>query len=203
MFGFFLIPIGTILLGKMITKNMPSAKGSLEFKLTFVTVAVSFLSILAVGADTQRAYGPGLYPNNLASADFFKEQKIEGPIFNNYNIGGYLIYNLYPDHRVFVDNRPEAYSVEFFLKVLEPMQSSQSFWEKTEEKYGFNAIYFHRGDKTTWGQPFLIKRIEDSTWTPVFVDDHTLILLKNNEKNKEVIDKFELPKDTFVVTKNQ
>jgi len=53
---------------------------------------------------------------------FFKENNLQGPIFNNYDIGGYLIFNLFPQEKVFVDNRPETYSSEFFQEDYIPMQ---------------------------------------------------------------------------------
>ena len=39
---------------------------------------------------------PGLSPYIQESALFFRHNNIEGPIFNNYDIGGYLIFNLFP-----------------------------------------------------------------------------------------------------------
>ena len=41
------------------------------------------------------AFGFNLEKNINSSAEFFKNTKISGPIFNNYDIGGYLIYHLY------------------------------------------------------------------------------------------------------------
>ena len=58
--------------------------------------------------------GIGLEEANSAAAEFFRKEKIQGPIFNNFDVAGYLVYHLYPDHRVFVDNRPEAYPCGLF-----------------------------------------------------------------------------------------
>ncbi|PIP87416.1 hypothetical protein COW81_00305, partial [Candidatus Campbellbacteria bacterium CG22_combo_CG10-13_8_21_14_all_36_13] len=58
------------------------------------------------------------------AVNFVLENDIQGNMFNNFDIGGYLIYRLYPDRKVFVDNRPEAYPAEFFEKVYKPMQES-------------------------------------------------------------------------------
>ena len=142
-------------------------------------------------------FGIGLRDNVNKSGEFFIQNNIKGPIFNNYDIGGYLIYYLDGKEKVFVDNRPEAYSVEFFTKTYVPMQENEQTWKEMDQKYNFNAIYFYRHDATPWAQPFLIQRIEDSGWMPVFVDDYTLILVKNNEQNKDIIDKYRLPKSMF------
>lgn len=141
--------------------------------------------------------GLGLIENVNRSADFIKKYNLQGPIFNNYDIGGYFIYHLFPDQRVFVDNRPEAYSVDFFKKIYEPMQESEDKWKELSENFGINCIYFFRHDNTTHAQPFLIRRINDPQWAPVFADDYAIIFLKRNEKNAESISRYELPKSIF------
>jgi hypothetical protein len=146
------------------------------------------------------ASGLGLAPNVNVSADFVRQNNIKGPIFNNYDIGGYLIYHFYPQERVFVDNRPEAYSVEFFEKTYIPMQEKEEVWQEKLEKYNFNTIFFYRRDATPWAQPFLIRRIEDPDWIPVYVDGYVLILVRNNEQNQDIINNHQLPREMFVVT---
>lgn len=141
----------------------------------------------------------GLIPGVNASAEFFKENRLRGPVFNNYDIGSYLIYHLFPKERVFVDNRPESYSTAFFKDIYIPMQENEDVWKKMDELYKFNVIFFYRRDITPWAQPFLIKRIVDLQWVPVFADDFSLILVKRAEQNAEVIRKHELPKNIFSV----
>ncbi|MCG2687085.1 hypothetical protein L6278_03075 [Candidatus Parcubacteria bacterium] len=115
----------------------------------------------------QSNFGIGLMSNNDLAAKFFKEQKIQGPILNNYDIGGYLIYYLYPEHKVFVDNRPEEYPSSFFKNVYVPLQENEQVWQQENEQYGFNVIFFYYRDMTPWAQQFLISRLNDSDWKPV------------------------------------
>ncbi len=135
-----------------------------------------------------------------ASAEFFKENKLAGPIFNNYDIGGYLIFHLYPREKVFVDNRPEAYPNAFFTDAYVPMQEDESVWQRMLSQYNFNAIYFSIHDATNWGQEFLVKRIKDSEWAPVFADGYAIIFLRRNEKNRDLISRFKMSQDYFSVT---
>jgi hypothetical protein len=134
-----------------------------------------------------------------ASAVFFKTNNLSGPIFNNYDIGGYLIFHLYPQEKVFVDNRPEAYSDAFFQEIYIPMQENADAWRRVSEEHDFNAIYFATSDVTNWGQDFLVKRIKDPEWAPVFADDYAIIFLKRNEKNKELISRFEVSQERFKI----
>jgi len=54
-------------------------------------------------------FGVGEYMPEKA-ADFLLEHKLDGPIFNTYEIGGYLLWRLYPHYRVFIDPRHGPYS---------------------------------------------------------------------------------------------
>ena len=141
--------------------------------------------------------GIGLLENAGASADFFIRQGLRGPVFNNYDIGGYLIFYLFPAEKPFVDNRPEAYSVPFMRDVYVGMQENEAVWKKYDERYRFNAIYFFRLDMTPWAQPFLVRRIYDDAWAPVYVDAFTIIFLRRTAANAEVIRKYELPRSMF------
>ncbi|MBF0595268.1 MAG: hypothetical protein HQL22_09925 [Candidatus Omnitrophica bacterium] len=142
----------------------------------------------------------GLQPGTQGSAVFFKNAGLKGPVFNNYDIGGYLIFNLFPDVRPFVDNRPEAYPVDFFKRTYIPMQEDDRVWDEMARRYGFELIYFYRRDATPWAQPFLIRRLNDARWAPVFVDEGTIIMARRNGVNQAAISLYELPRTMFRVT---
>jgi tetratricopeptide (TPR) repeat protein len=130
-------------------------------------------------------------PNGLERAvGFVKDNKIEGPMFNNFDIGGYLIWKLFPQEKVFVDNRPEAYSVKFFKEIYKPMQENKEKWTEFSEKYGINFIFFSHADATPWGSTFLRNIIKNSDWKTVYVNEDVVVLTKNNKKNAEIISKF-------------
>ena len=135
------------------------------------------------------------------TADFFKRNNIQGPIFNNFDIGGYLIYHLFPQRRVFVDNRPEAFSEEFMQDVYLKALKDEATWLALDKEMDFNVIFFYRHDMTEHGQPFLIRRIEDPLWIPVAVDASNIILLKDNARNKELIKRYQLPQSMFRAVK--
>lgn len=141
----------------------------------------------------------GLLPNINAAADFMRANKTNEPIFNNYDIGGYLIYNFAPDQQVFVDNRPEAYSVDFFQEVYKPMQGDEKVWQQELGKYQFQTIVFYRHDLTEWAQKFLIARVQDTEWVPVFVDYANIIFVRDRPENKGIIARYAIPREVFSV----
>lgn len=145
------------------------------------------------------SFGAGLLPGTEGAGRFFREQGLKGPILNNYDIGGYLIFHLFPTERVFVDNRPEAYPNSFFEQVYVPLQEDDGVFARQLDTYGFNTIFFYRLDNTPAGQKFLVSRIQDDAWVPVYVDDYTLIMVRNVPANADVIARFALPKSMFRV----
>ena len=197
-FGFLFIPLASFFYsqveGKWTRHVQLKARGIL------LAGAVMFCVFYGWGLRGQQI-GLGLVPGINRSADFFKAVGLRGPVFSNYDIGGYLIFHLADQEKVFVDNRQEAFPLEFFKNVYVPMQEEAQMWRKTDGRYGFNAIYFYRHDLTPWGQNFLIERIQDPQWVPVFVDDYVIIFLKRNSVNQPIIERFELPKSMFGVSR--
>lgn len=183
-----------IILFAIVFTSLLSVYKSYVSKRWLQAMVIGLVSILII--NIRVFWGVGLLPNIFDSAKFFKTNDITGPVFNNYDIGGYLIFN---DVSVFVDNRPEAYSVDFLKNVYIKAQEDEDSWIVLDREYDFNVIYFYRHDATPWAQPFLIKRIQDEEWAPIYVDDYVLILVKNREQNFELIKNFALPQEYFKI----
>lgn len=193
-FGMFFVPLAA--------SYLHTHYGDLRNKFVWPAVLLVAITLIPghVFSFNKPGAGVGLVDGINGSAEFFKQNDLKGPIFNNYDIGGYLIYHFYGQEPVFVDNRPEAYSVDFFTDLYGPMQDKDDVWREALAKYDFNVIYFYRRDRTQFAQPFLIKRIEDLEWVPVYVDDYVLVLVRNMEENRDVIEKHEIPQELFIVT---
>ncbi len=193
-FGLFSIPFFSACLARLQGMQLGKAGRAIPF------LAVGF-SLLASGSYLAMAglKKPelGLADGIQKSAEFFRQQGIHGPIFNNYDIGGYLIYHLFPAEKVFVDNRPEAYPAGFFSGTYVPMQSDETRWSENQGRYAFNCIYFYWHDATPWAQEFLVRRTHDPDWIAVYVDAYALILVKNVKANQELIDRFRIDPSVF------
>ncbi|KKS29264.1 MAG: hypothetical protein UU91_C0007G0013 [candidate division WWE3 bacterium GW2011_GWB1_42_117] len=173
------IPVMTLVLGEI--KKKVFIYGAL-----FVVIGLSLIPGTYF-SPFQPGFGVGLGKDSMESLEFFNRNSLKGPVFNNYDIGSYLIYGLYPREKVFVDNRPEAYPEDFFTETYVPMQENEEKWKEVMARHNFNVIFFYRRDFTPWAQPFLITRLADHEWVPVYVDDFALILVRNGVLNKELI----------------
>ncbi len=190
-FAFFFIPLAAMFYGRFVEHR--------GIKAVLIMLAVVAVVVQFKGAP-QRA-GVGLMPQINKSAEFFKAVDLKGPIFSNYDIGGYLIFHLAPQERLFVDNRQEAFPPDFFKKVYMPMQETPSIWQEQLAKHDFQVVYFYRHDLTPWGQQFMVERISDPAWAPVLVDNYVIIFARRGGPNQAVIDMYELPRSMFSVAK--
>ncbi|MFC1756943.1 hypothetical protein ACFLZC_02200 [Patescibacteria group bacterium] len=200
MFGLFALPIIAYNIKGLEPQNFKLKTGIVDSVFAILILIVTVLGITNTYQHiiTKKSrLGFGLASENNSSVEFFRKENISGPILNNYDIGGFLIYHLYPLEKVFTDNRPEAYPNEFFEDVYVPMQQNDKIWKEQDAKYNFNVIFFSHRDYTPWGQQFLTTRVADENWASVFVDEYAIILLKRNEANASIIEKYELPKETF------
>lgn len=138
------------------------------------------------------APGFGLTAGANDSAKFFKQHGLKGPIFNDYDIGSYLVHHLYPQEKVFVDNRPEAYSASFLTDIYGAMLQYEDHWKAALEKYQFNAVFLYQYSKNSSIRPLIYRRFIDPAWALVYVDRYAVIFLKNNPRNQTVIDEFRI-----------
>jgi len=189
--------------------NVNIIREKLNFNSDGIVVAVFILlafigavPVIGLAAGRSGSFGIGAVTGAEGAAEFFKENNLKGPLFNNYDIGGYLIFNLFPNEKVFFDNRPETYSKKFVNdSYIKPMEDSEVF-KKLDEKYHFNAIFFYYRDYTPWGQAFITQKVFDPDWAPVFVDAESIILLKRNSQNAAIIRAYEIPKESFKIISN-
>ncbi len=127
-----------------------------------------------------RESGAGIKDQSPGAARFFEENKISGNVFNNYDIGGYIIFNHFPGVRPFVDNRPEAYPSYFFKDTYIPMQRDDMKWRAMVEKFDFTSIYFSSGENTDFGRGFIKRRLNDNDWGLVYADRFAMIFVRRD-----------------------
>ena len=76
---------------------------------------------------------------------FLKKYRLEGPIFNDYVIGGYLLWDLYPDYKIFIDPRLMPFSkqvaADYWAFTGNPVTSETL--QRFNKKYPFKIAIIH------------------------------------------------------------
>lgn len=166
-----------------------------------LTSAVAFFALYPAGRTL--VHGFGVQPGTAGVVEFMRIADIAGPVFNNYDVGGLLIFGAVPGARVFVDNRPEAYPRTFFTDVYVPMQEDPVVFERVDAQYQFRTIVFNYKDATPWAQTFLQRVLQDRQWVPVYVDQAVLVLVRDVPEQAGVIQRYALPRELFSFQTNE
>jgi tetratricopeptide (TPR) repeat protein len=124
------------------------------------------------------------------SVKFFNENGLKGPIFNDYDIGSYLIQNLYPREKVYIDSRPEAYSVDFLNQYYNGIFENEAKWKAALDKYRFNVIFLYRYDQADGITGFMERRYADPEWALVYADFFNAIFARRTPENQALIDRY-------------
>jgi len=131
--------------------------------------------------DINKSFGFGYEMQNSKVFSFLKKYKREGAIFNNFDIGSYLSYGLYPGVKVFVDGRPEAYPSSFFQNIYIPLQEDQEKQDTFFKQYDIHTIVFSHTDQTPWGSSFLIRTLQNKQWKLLYFD--TVFVIFSDAQN--------------------
>src|SRR6185312_3104616 len=107
--------------GKWLTKPEPEMRhDKMKLALNCLLLVLVPLSLVVVRAQKviadQRNVEAEKFP--LEAVDFMRTQNLPQPIYNEYHWGGYLIWNLYPNSRVFMDPRADVYGDAFFEEFM-------------------------------------------------------------------------------------
>lgn len=158
---------------------------NIDFLIVFILIIWQTVQITNI-----KKIGFGLTAGAGKGADFFLKNNLKGPIFNNFDIGSYLDYRLYPKEKVFVDGRPEAYPTSFFKEIYIPLQEDRKTFDLFAQKYNFNVIFLGYVDQTPWAQNFVNQIVNNKNWQLIYLDDYVIILVRNDFNNKSLINEF-------------
>jgi len=70
---------------------------------------------------------------------YLRARHLQGPMLNSYDWGGYLIWNLYPRARVYIDGRPDMYGDRFVDAFVRAWQA-QPGWQATLRRQGVRLV---------------------------------------------------------------
>jgi hypothetical protein len=112
----------------------------------------------------------------VKEVEFVKKYRLPGPILNDYLIGGYLIWALYPDYKVFIDPRYGPYWKETGPDYFEFMAHlNPETLRKFNQKYPFRTIILSMREITLIN--FLIGQPE---WRLIYFDKAAVVIVHSS-----------------------
>jgi len=188
-------PLYFPLISQLVRNLFKRLKLKLKLSPTILFVAI-LLALFVVVKNSQLGIGFGLekfvYPER--AVEFIKKTELlkrnKGNLYNTYNFGGYLIWNL-PEHKVFVDGRMQPYVDGIFDNYWNNFESGK-LWEETVKKYNIIAALMtlpHTDGKTIYNDS--TKMFPKDDWALIYYDDVAMIYIRRIPELKGFVDKLE------------
>lgn len=141
--------------------------------LVAVIVALGYFS----SQRTALIYGPwenAYVPT--AAVQYVMDKKPPGNIFNAFEYGGYLGWKLYPDYKIFIDQRNLDYAV-----YQEYAKARNGQYQAVFNKYDVNIVIFYVTQPVlNKVPPVVAKLLYDIEWQVVFVDKRSIVFVRTS-----------------------
>jgi hypothetical protein len=146
---------------------------------------------IARGAFFQLRTAQWKYP--AGAADFLLAHHVTEPMFNTYEYGGYLIWRLWPQERVFIDGR--ALSESTFMDYARILYNHDATGGKSAEelldRYGVEAIVMNSFEYSNGLVYLLAPALADpaqTDWKLVYSDAQAMVFMRHPPPGVEPLD---------------
>ncbi len=151
---------------------------------TAVALGIAASPVAVTHLVTDLDAGPrALQPESVFSPralEFIRAERLEGPVFNSNNLGGYLAWTLYPQARVFQDSRLQAYPASHFDRILSAADS-QPAWDALVAGVDWAVTSRPRPNRLSGAG-----RFPPPEWVTVFWDEAIEILVRRDGAHRDV-----------------
>jgi tetratricopeptide (TPR) repeat protein len=178
--------------------------GRISRGLAFVgALILGFLGIVRVAdlisdryyldSDQISLFGTGpswWYPERVAA--FLEREHLPGNIFHDYAQGGYLAWRLGPKYPVFVDGRYIPFGKELFAKQKQLMSAlpDSAEWNEAADRWKINTLILPVARYAGLGTFPFQDYCESKEWKLVYLDDVSVLFVRNRPENSELLRKF-------------
>jgi hypothetical protein len=167
-----------------------------------VFIAVTVGAILVFGGTTvafsvsQLQFGVGITEHKFSfrAGEFLRSNPVPGNMFNFFDIGGFLDWQLYPQALTFIDGR--AYNRQVFLE-HQTVTGAMAGWEEILQRYGVTYIVTKAIDSSGMVLPLIPALANNPNWTLVFSDGLFVIFVRNSPELQGYIKKHAIPKSVL------
>lgn len=177
----------------VIAANLPWKERLLPAWMEYVAAIIVAAAIL-LPIQAKRAFQFSAFEavRPAGAATFLLNHHITGTLFNTYEEGGYLIWRLWPQNRVFVDGR--ALNEQAFRDYRQITYGGQNASLQLLDQYGAEVILVNGYEYFTGGLHLLVPELADprqTTWKLVYRDDEGMVFLRNVPPGMQVLNNSE------------
>ncbi len=151
---------------------------------------VSNRSYVYFRADSRFGAGESFWFPERA-ARFIEQEKLPGNVFETFAMGGFAALQLGPEYPNFIDGRADHLNPALFLaeQKLQASAPDSQTWQAAAERWNINTVILaNAGYRALQGMD-ANAFCNDTTWRPVYLDEVSVVLLRNSAANQPWIDR--------------
>ena len=190
--GIRMAPLLPILTIPLIVATLGIYKNVWQQRLEKMIIVTSALMALVISISTPLpppalSLSPYRYPEK--ALDFVhaqhSKQPLKGNTLNEYHFGGYIIFHLWPDYKVYIDGRADTvYDADFFQKYARVLKDPKIL-NSEASKHSIEWLFLEYN-------PSLISRAhldQNKDWTLIYWDRSALIYVRSAGANKPLAER--------------
>jgi len=124
-------------------------------------------------------FDPRQFP--VAAADFIQQTRPEGRMFAHDQFGGYFIYRLYPEFKVFVDGRSDFYRQGPVLDDVDKILLIKPQWSELLDKYNVQWMVLRRNE------PLALIALMSGQWMSAHEDPVAQVLIRKTTPHNQTV----------------
>lgn len=211
----FFVPLAVVFISRyrmIFSERFRTSRNDNHAKVTFPVSAL--LSLFLIFALVKGNLFGGIITTNLfqgspaivehkypeKAAKFLQDSGLRGNMFNPLDWGGYLMWSLYPNYKVFVDGRglreDVVVNASKIMAAVKNEVHGMPEWKAYLAYYEVSLIITYSVDHFTGRLiPLIPALLNDPEWALIYADDISLIFAKDSPENSTIISKYALPKE--------
>ncbi len=160
-----------------------------------LVTAIIFIFVvgMTIGGSAGKIFPAQFSPNRfpVAAADFILSARaagqdgmdsLAGKMYSSDQFGGYLIYRLYPQFKVFVDGRSDFYRQGSLLEDYDKIVTVKPQWSELLDKYDIRWMTLRTDE------PLALIALASGRWQSVYRDSVAQILIRNPVQPDQAVD---------------
>lgn len=211
-FMIYYVAIGSMIVGKEVYQlikdriERPRLLKDVLLLVMFISSLSFALGFIDVQKITFKKASGFSVPEGAAA--FIKSNNIKGNIFCDMGSGGYLIWELYPENKVFIDTRAlngnALFEYSLIMNSVETLnpeglkKGKKPLWERILDHYDIKIIVLNPMDAVGKVPPFIFSLLEHKDWVPVYTGIAHTVFIKNISENKTIIERYRLDKEAVL-----
>lgn len=186
----------------------PGARGPLRVPSALAAACLVFVSLVAViriadfvsnrtyvvfQADSRFGAGESSWFPERAAA-FIQRERLPGNIFEEFALGGFAAWRLGPQYPDFIDGRADHLDPGLLVSEhgLLSHHPDSPVWREAAEHWGINVLLISEAGTRSVDRQNALAYCQSSLWRPIYMDEVSLVLLRDVPANQAWLDRLQL-----------